>query len=361
MARLLRLAAVLGLALAVSACGSKDGDGKGGSGSGGKPKVGIVVNCTNPFWDICAAGADKAAAEFGVDVSFKQPVDATVDAQMKMVDDLRTNGVDGLAVSVINPKEQTDRLKAIAGGLPKNNFLTMDNDADQTGRLCYIGVDNFAAGKECGKLVKHALPNGGTIGLFIGTTDSANSVKRIAGVLSELAGRDVTAEVQAGKYQEKYGSYTLYRREPVTDRMETTVAEQNADQFMQKIAAAPADACYVGLYAYNPAKAVESARRNNLVGKVKIVGFDEDLVTLDGIAKGDILGSISQDPFNYGYETVKWLKHVIDGKDPKLLPQSASKHSLVTKDGKPLPTSSPGLPTRKADEYYKIVSDATKK
>ena len=42
-------------------------------------------------------------------------------------------------------------------------LITMDNDADKTGRLCYIGIDNYEAGKAVGRLVKKALPNGGTV------------------------------------------------------------------------------------------------------------------------------------------------------------------------------------------------------
>ena len=49
----------------------------------------------------------------------------------------------------------------------------MDNDADaETGRLCYVGVDNREAGRAVGRLVKKALPRtGGMIAMFIGSDD----------------------------------------------------------------------------------------------------------------------------------------------------------------------------------------------
>jgi ribose transport system substrate-binding protein len=355
MARFWRIAAILSVGAvlaALPACG------KGGSDSG-KPKVAIITNCADPFWDICQAGALQAGKDFGVDVTFKQPEQMTVDLQMKIVADQVKLGIKGLGVSVINPKEQTDKLKAIAAQLPSNNFITIDNDADQTGRLCYVGVDNFAAGKEAGRMVKRALPNGGIIALFIGSTDSANAVKRISGVLSELSGRDVTSEVAAGKYEDKYGNYTLYRKQPITDDGKKDKAESNADAAMGEFLTTP-NVCFVGLYAYNPAKALESARRKGLVGKIKIVGFDEDLVTLDGIDKGEIEGSVSQDPYGYGYETVRWLKHIIDGKDKKDLPQAASAYSVITRDGNPHDNTTPGIKAKKSADYSKIVSDALK-
>lgn len=365
--RFVRLVAVLGAAVVLPACGKDKNGGPGpgatqnsGPSASGKPQVAIVTNCADPFWDICQAGANKAAGEFGVELIFKQPIQLSVDEQNKTVDDVVRLGLKGLAVSVVNPSEQTPKLKALAGDLPNSNFITIDNDADKSGRLCYVGVDNFEAGKEAGKMVRHALPNGGTIGLFIGGTDSANAVARIAGVLTELGGKDVRDDVKKGTYLEKYGNYTLHAKQPITDEGKKDKAEANAGAFMDEYAT-KSNVCFVGLYAYNPAKGLEQARKKGLVGKIQIVGFDEDLVTLEGIQKGEIVGSVSQDPYGYGYETVKWLKHVIDGKDKKQLPQSATKYSIVTKDGKAFANTTPGISAKKADEYYKTVADAIKK
>jgi ribose transport system substrate-binding protein len=359
---ILRAAAVVlaGLVLAaIPACG-------GGGGQAGKAKVAIVTNCTDPFWDICQAGAIKGGQDFDLDVTFKQPDQGTVDTQMRIVDDLTKLGMKGLAVSVINPKEQTPRLKVIAQDLPLNNFITIDNDAPESGRLCYVGVDNFEAGKEVGRMVKQAIPNGGTVALFIGTTDSDNAVKRVAGVLSELAGTNVKDDVARGSYQDKYGKYTLHRKQPITDDLKQDRAASNAADTLEQLKGT-ADVCFVGLYAYNPAKILESARGKGMVDKIKIVGFDEDLVTLDGIAKGEVVGSVSQDPYNYGYETTKWLRHVIDGKDKKDLPQMPTAFSVVTKEGgSPLKrTVTVGgtakeieVKQRKAGDYAQLVRDA---
>ena len=352
--------AAAGLAV-IPACG-----GGGGGGRGGKTKVAVVTNCTDPFWDICPAGAIKGGKDFDLDVVFKQPEQGTVDVQMKTVDDLTKLGVKGLAVSVINPKEQTPRLKAIAQDLPLNNFITIDNDAPESGRLCYVGVDNYEAGKEVGRMVKQAVPGGGTVALFIGSTDSDNGVKRVAGVLSELAGTDVRGEVAKGQYREKYGDYTLHRKQPITDDLKQDKAAANSADTLEQLKGTP-NLCFVGLYAYNPAKILEAARTKGMVDKIKIVGFDEDLTTLDGIAKGEIVGSVSQDPYNYGYETVKWLRHVVDGKDKGALPQDPTPFSVVTQNGGDdlTRTVSVGgkekeitVKQRKASDYAQLVRDA---
>jgi ribose transport system substrate-binding protein len=329
-----------------------------GNARTGKPKVAIVTNATDPFWDICQAGAMKAAADFDIELVFKQPTEMTVDAQMKIVEDLTKLGIKGLAVSVIKPLEQTPKLKALAQDLPEKNFLTLDNDAPETGRLCYVGCDNFEAGKEVGRLVKRALPNGGTVALFIGSTDSDNGVNRVAGVLSELADRDVRAEVKKGQYEAKYGNYTLHSKQPILDGADKDRATTNAADNIEQLKTTQ-NVAFVGLYSYNPAKILEAAKAKGVVGKIKIIGFDEDISTLDGIDKGQIEASISQDPFNYGYETVKWLRHVIDGKDRKALPQKPTPYSIITRDGKT--PELPGIKNRMASEYTKIINEATKK
>src|SRR5438132_9464977 len=97
------LAAVLAC---VPACGKKDS---------GKIKIGVVTNCTAEFWSICEAGANKAAHDYDVELQFRQPekdFDAAV--QMAIVDSWVRQGVNGLAVSVINPDNQTEDLTRIA-------------------------------------------------------------------------------------------------------------------------------------------------------------------------------------------------------------------------------------------------------
>ena len=47
---------ILGTVLAfVPACSNKKSD---------KIKIAVVTNCTDPFWDLCEAGAKKASQEF---------------------------------------------------------------------------------------------------------------------------------------------------------------------------------------------------------------------------------------------------------------------------------------------------------
>src|SRR5262249_6350532 len=92
-----------------------------------KTRIAIVTNNTAEFWELCAAGAKRASQDFDGDLDFRTPEKGEQGAQMPLVKSLAEQGVGGIAVSVINPKEQAPELKIIAG---KTKLVTMDNDAD---------------------------------------------------------------------------------------------------------------------------------------------------------------------------------------------------------------------------------------
>ncbi|HEY1187906.1 MAG TPA: substrate-binding domain-containing protein [Gemmata sp.] len=327
MSIVLRISVVAALAAVlacVPACGKKDG--------AGKLKIGVVTNCTADFWSLCEAGATKAAGEHNVDLQFRQPEKAfNAKVQMEIVDAWAKQGLDGMAVSVIDPDGQTEDLTRIGKKVP---LVTMDNDADKTGRKCYIGIDNYEAGKAAGRLVKKALPNGGTIAVFIGDTKSANGKARTQGVYDELAGeRD--AKGTDGTHPQKpdlevrtYGKdvkYHLVDRAAKEDGSPDN-AQKTAGAVLARVKGLP-NLCMIGLYAYNPPAILNDAKAKGMAQEIKIVGFDEDWGTLRAIAAGEIEATVVQDPFAYGYESVKAL--ATKNFDVKRIP-----YRIVTKDGK---------------------------
>ena len=335
----------------------------------GKPRIAIVTNCADPFWDICNAGAKDAANKFGADLIFRQPDTLATEVQKPIIDALvkSPEGLQGLAVSVINPKAQTEDLKRIGKDIP---LITMDNDAQDSGRLCYIGVDNREAGKAVGRLVKKALPKGGTIAMFIGDTTSANGEARSNGVLAELAtpekngvpGKHPDNPQIAGKW---YGDYLLLDGEVKADGGPGTKPLTNAQEALTRIGGLP-NVCMIGLYAYNPPAILEAARGKSLVGKITIVGFDENPITLKAIDDGAIVGTVVQDPYQYGYKTVEVLVAVHKAKGDKaqidkVLVKEPLRYLVVTKDGlaDPKIAAAPNE-FRKAGDYVGTVEQQLK-
>lgn len=154
------------------------------SSGGQRVKVGFVSNNVAEFWTIAEAGTRKAAEELGVEVLFRRPKNASANDQKEIIEDLLTQGVKAIAISVIDPVNQHDYLNSVADRVP---LITQDNDAPKTKRKCYIGTDNVEAGRDAGRMVKEALPDGGTVGVFVGQPDPINAKERVQGVLEALA------------------------------------------------------------------------------------------------------------------------------------------------------------------------------
>jgi ribose transport system substrate-binding protein len=261
-----------------------------GSGAKRNLKLAFVTNNSATFWNIAEAGCKDAVKEIGnVEVDFRRPSAGGAAEQQRILDDLVAAEIDGIAVSPRDPANQTEFLNKIAG---KTLLICHDSDAPESKRVCYIGTDNFAAGVEAGKLIKEALPDGGKIVLFVGNTDAENAVQRKGGIEKELSGSKI--EIIDTK----------------TDGTDPVRAQRNAEDILVK---EPDIACLVGLYNYNgPAilNAVRGAKKN---GKVKIVCFDENDETLEGVESGDIYGTVVQQPFQFGKQAITRMANYLWG------------------------------------------------
>ena len=88
---------------------------------------------------------------------------------------------------------------------------------------------------------------------------------------------------------------------------------------LDAMASVPDLACMVGLYAYNAPQCMEAAKEAGKIGSMKIVSFDEQDAVLQGIVDGTVAGTISQQPYYYGFESVRILNGLANG-DKSVLP-----------------------------------------
>src|SRR5262249_22379930 len=260
-----------------------------------------VSNNAEEFWTIAEAGTKKAAEEFNVDVLFRRPATGTAAEQKDIIEDLLAQRVQAMAISVNDPKNQLNLLNRVADRIP---LITQDNDAPESRRLCYIGTDNYTAGKAVGAMVKEVMPTGGTIAIFVGKPDPLNAQQRRQGVLDELAGqKDAPGPKQFGKY-------TLL--DTFYDDVDLKVAKDKAATALVQLQNEP-NVCFIGLWAYNPPAILSAVKDANKQGKVHIVGFDEMENTLEGMKAGYIHGTVVQQPFRFGYDSVKLMTALAKG------------------------------------------------
>jgi ribose transport system substrate-binding protein len=150
-----------------------------------RPTVAFVTNGIASFWDVAAKGALAAGQDFKVNVEIRMPPSG-VDDQNRMVQSLLANKIDGIAISPIDPDNQSEMIDEAC---KRTILITHDSDAPNSQRVCYIGMDNYIAGRMCGQLVKEALPEGGKIMLFVGRLGQANARLRQQGIIDEVLDR----------------------------------------------------------------------------------------------------------------------------------------------------------------------------
>jgi ribose transport system substrate-binding protein len=304
---------------------------RSGSSGSGKVRVAFVSNNPADFWTIVEAGCRKAEQETGVEVVFRKPPPGDSSKQKEILDDLVNQSIKAVAVSVIDPKSQRAHLNEIAERIP---LLTQDNDAPDSKRLGYIGTNNYEAGRAVGKLVKEALPEGGTIAIFVGQLEPLNARQRRQGTLDELAGTPAPPNINEfipNKDGEMYGKYRLFKT--YTDDGQEDKASKNATDALTQLREEK-KLCMIGLWAYNPPAILTAVKDQSRQGEVKIIGFDENFTTLKGIADGHIHATVVQDPFNFGYEGTKMLAALSKG-DKSVLPKDGIRyvpHQIIAKE-----------------------------
>lgn len=270
------------------------------------PKFAFVINNSSDFWTYAQAGLIKAEADFGITTDFLSPAKGNASEQNRVLENIVQKGdYKGVAVSPIDPENQQEMLNKVASTLP---LICHDSDAPKSNRRLYIGTNNVDAGKEMGKFIKKQLPEGGNIIITVGKLDALNAKQRREGLILELGGSAESISGDASKpiVAEKY---TVL--ETITDGADQTVAKRNAENAITKYTDITA---FVGLWSYNAPQVLEALKSTGKTGKIRVFAFDEDPSTLSAIAEGNCDGTLVQQPFEFAYQAMKYLKDMADGK-----------------------------------------------
>jgi ribose transport system substrate-binding protein len=253
-------------------------------------RLAFVTNNASDFWAIARKGTEKADGELtDVSVEFRIPPDGTAAEQKRIVDDLLAKGIDGIAISPVDPANQTPLINETA---KQALVFTQDSDAPQSDRTAYVGTDNVAAGRQAGGLIKEALPDGGKIMVFVGKKDARNAQERYQGIQEALQGSKVEIiDVR-------------------TDDADRVRAKSNVADTLVKY---PDIKGLVGLWSYNGPAILNALTEAGKLNQVKVICFDEEDETLAGVKAGTIYATVVQQPFEFGYQAIKMMAQVLSG------------------------------------------------
>jgi len=237
----------------------------------------------------------KAEKDLGIKAEVFRPLKTEVSEQQRIIEDLMVQNFDGLAICAINPDAMTPLLDRVAAKMP---VVVHDSDAPKSQRKAFVGTDNVAAGKLAGQAAIDALKaaniSKGKIAMFVGRIDMQNSIDRKRGI-DETLGKQPGIEIL-----------------PVfLDGADRNKAKKNVEDALARY---PDLVMVMGLWSYNGPAMVDAVKASTRAKKPLIVAFDEEEETLKGVQDGTIFATVVQRPFQFGYQSMKALKDVRDGK-----------------------------------------------
>ena len=291
-----------GLALAIVGAGSALAD--------DGVKIGFITKFPVPFFATMEDAAKAyAAAHPGVEIIYGQGTSATdIEGQIALIESMVTKGVQGIALTPVDPTVASALDKAIAAGV---KVVLMDNNIpDWNGRTALATTDNYNAGKLAGEYLKTVLKDGDTLGILEGVPGVPSLDDRVNGMLEGLKGVDVQI---VGK-----GATNC------TEELGISVAED----LLTKHPELKAIFAACGPPAAGAAQAIKNAGIAN--DKIVLAGFDFCCGEQEALEAGIEDATVAQFPAKMAELGVDALVKAIRGEKVESLIDSGA--ALVTKD-----------------------------
>ena len=286
---------------AAPAAGAGKSDPAAAPAAGGGKKLRIAVipkGTTHEFWKSVHAGAENAAKELGdVEIFWKsQQLEKDREGQISVVQDFITKKVDGIVLAPLDSQALVPYVQeAKQAGIPVVIFDSGLNDADTP--ISYVATDNKNGGALAARRLAELINNKGNVILTRYTQGSESTTLREDGFLETLKKEFPDIKVL---------SDNVY--------IGTTPDESlnNSQQLLIKFGKE-----LNGVFSVcepNTTGMLKALEQENLMGKVKFVGFDPAPPLLDAMRAQQLHGIVLQDPVKMGYEAVKTMVNHIRGK-----------------------------------------------
>lgn len=236
------------------------------------------------FWQAVNQGAEKAAEEFGVRVTFEGPDnESQVDKQMDMLAAALANEPAAIGFAALDSQAAIPLLRqADEAGVA---VIAFDSGVDSDIPVATAATDNVAAAALAADKMAELIGGSGQVAVVAHDQTSRTGVDRRDGFVNQIEAEHPDIEIVAIEYG---GG----------DQLEST-------EITRALLAAHPD--LKGIFGTNEGSAigvVNGVRESN-AEDIVIVGYDSGQAQIDAIREGVMAGAITQNPVGIGYETVK--------------------------------------------------------
>ncbi len=277
------------LTLVLSACSSSPTSTTKGTPTTQSARLKFVIvaasQMTDPFWALVKRGADKAASDLGVTVTYQAPGSGGASALSQLIDDAVTTQPDGLVLSIpdcagLTPAIQRAQLVSISVIAIASGSAC----ASKLGLFSYIGQIDYQAGLQGGQQLARA----GARHVLCVNQDTKNATmndrcRGVSDALRKVGGRsDVLA----------------------IDLSDPISAQQ---KIQATLTADPSIAAVITLDSASAALAIAASQQIVRASQFSLATFDLSATVLQAIQQGNMLFAIDQQPYLQGYLSIVWL------------------------------------------------------
>lgn len=250
------------------------------------------------FWQAVKAGADQAAEEFGVRITFEGPDNETmVDRQIDMLAAALANKPAAIGFAALDSQAAIPLLRqAHEADIP---IIAFDSGVESDIPVSTATTDNVAAASLAADKMAEMLGGSGKVAVVAHDQTSRTGIDRRDGFVNRLAESHPGIEVVTVQY----GAGDQLKSTEVTKAILTA----NPD--------------LKGIFGTNEGSAigvVNGVREMGTQGLV-IIGYDSGKAQTDAVRSGLMAGAITQNPVGIGYETVRAAVAAIKGEEVPLL------------------------------------------
>ena len=235
------------------------------------------------FWQAVKAGADKAGAELGVEVTFEGPDnESQVDKQIDMLAAALAKNPAAIGFAALDSQAAIPLLKqAQEAHIP---VIAFDSGVDSDIPVATASTDNVAAAALAADKMAELIGDAGKVAVVAHDQTSRTGVDRRDGFVNRIKEAHPNVEIVTIEY----GGGDHLKSTEITKAILTA----NPD--------------IKGIFGTNEGSAIGVVNGVKEAGaKVVVVGYDSGKAQKDAIRDGTMAGAITQNPVGIGYETVK--------------------------------------------------------
>ena len=245
------------------------------------------------FWQAVRLGAEQAAEDYGVTITFEGPeTEAMVDKQVEMVQTALDKNPDALCLAALDATALIPQLEAAqAAGIPVIGF---DSGVDSDIPVATAATDNIAAAALAADKMAELIGGAGKVAVIVHDQTSRTGIDRRDGFVNRIESTYPDIEIVSVQYG---GGDHLKS----TD-LAKAILQANPD--------------LKGFFGANEGSIIgvlNAVTEMDMVGDIVVIGYDSGIQQMQAIRDGLQAGAITQNPVGIGYRCVEAAVKVLNG------------------------------------------------